>query len=436
MDHIIFIAFEFPPLQAGGVFRSKEFAKLLPDYGVLPHVYRLSPQHFGNIYPGFRLDEKLTHEVAASKAVVKDVPIDPVWNLYSNGIKRFLNIYFNVYRGNEHKKWRHHLLSMVLKDAEQTPFKAVFVTAPPFGMLPLAAEIAERLELPLIIDMRDAWSFWNSTGFGSYFHYLATLSKERKYFKRADAVIATSDQTISDWRELHPHFAGGKFHCITNGYDRNNVPPISREIIIKPVSHEKEFSIVYVGSFYYSPDARNNMLLPAWKRKRLRKLQYYPRKQDWLYRSPYFFFKALARLFEIDPPLRKLVKVKFAGDEYDWLRKMITEFGLQNEVQLLGRIDHSESLALQRTADALLITSAKVYGGRDCFIAGKTFEYITMNRPVLAFVAEGSQKDLLEKTGLSVGFDPDNTEASAIRLKQILREGLALTPRISFIETF
>ncbi|HRN78745.1 MAG TPA: glycosyltransferase [Ferruginibacter sp.] len=436
MTDIIFISFEFPPLSAGGIFRSKEFAKNLPAEGITPHVYCLSPDHYENVYPGSKKDEQLLNDLSGRGVRIIPVPIDPIWNLYNTPLKRFWNIYFSIYRGNEHRKWKHHLFRKIKEDAATVNFKAVLVTAPPFGMLPLALEVAKVLGLPLILDMRDAWAFWNSTGFGTYLHYLTTVKKERELFRKADVIIATSEQTITDWIGLHPSIPSTKYTCITNGFNEEIVNEIKTEITVKPIPHSGKFDIVYVGSFYFSPETRENMLTPALKRKRLRKLQYYPRIQDWLYRSPHFFLKAVARLFEIEPGLRKHVKIKFAGHRYKWLDDMVAEFGLQNEVVFLGFMKHAEALELQKAADALLITSAKVYNGRDCFIAGKTFEYITMNRPIFSFVSEGAQKDILKDTGLSIEFEPDNTEEAALKLNRIFTEGLKLKPNVPYIETF
>ncbi len=178
-----------------------------------------------------------------------------------------------------------------------------------------------------------------------------------------------------------------------------------------PVAEDKEeFVIGYVGSFYYSPEARQQMLQPWWRKRGHRILQYIPHKQDWLYRSPYFFFKAIQQLNISDPGLGKKMKIRFAGKIHEWLKDMIASFGLENQVDLMGVVSHTESLSLQESCDALLITSAKQIGGRDYSIAGKTFEYLQMQKPVIAFVSDGAQKRFTEKEEAQLLIcDPDNT---------------------------
>jgi glycosyltransferase involved in cell wall biosynthesis len=200
------------------------------------------------------------------------------------------------------------------------------------------------------------------------------------------------------------------------------------------IANKSDYTIGYVGSFYYSPVARKQMLKPWWKKRAHRILQYIPHKQDWLYRSPYFFFKAMKQFNSAYPDLEKRIKVKFAGKKQDWLQEMIREFGLEQQVTLMGEISHKESLLFQRECDALLITSAKQFGGRDYSIAGKTFEYLQMQRPIIAFVCEGAQKDLLENAGTALLCNPDNTEESVKQLAELFNGQISLKPVDSFLK--
>lgn len=436
MIDIVFISFQFPPLNVGGVFRPQGFAELLPEENIRPHVYCLKPECYGNVYGDFKTDESLAKDFSGKEITIHHVPIEPIWSKYKSRIREFVSIYFNLYRGNEYKKWEKPLIENVLEDHKKYKFKAILVTAPPFGMLRLANKLSKKLKIPFIIDMRDAWAYWNTNAYGTYLHYYFTLQKEKKYFNAASRIIATSEQTIKDWNQLHPEIPGDKFVCITNGFDNDSSIKIEEKIQIKPVLQKEFFKIVYVGSFYYSPDARRSMLMPFYKKKGIRKLQYYPRKQDWLYRSPYFFFQAISKLFQIEPSLKSKIKIIIAGSKPEWLDEMINDFGLREQINQVGFLNHNDSLRLQNEADALLMTSAKVYGGNDCFIAGKTFEYMVMNKPIFSFVAQGAQKDILTPSGLSINFNPDDADETAKKLHQILINGMELNTNENYIRQF
>ncbi len=148
---------------------------------------------------------------------------------------------------------------------------------------------------------------------------------------------------------------------------------------------------------------------------------------------PISFFKALQEINRSKPELGKKIKIKFAGKSQAWLPEMIASFGLERQVDLLGEISHVESLALQANCDALLITSAKQLGGRDYSIAGKTFEYLQMQKPIIAFVCEGAQKDLLTKSGTALLCDPDRTEESVTLLSRLFEGKTELHPDTEFL---
>lgn len=84
------------------------------------------------------------------------------------------------------------MLTIIENDAKRNEFKAVVITTPPFGMLKIAKQVAEPLHLPPIMDMRDAWTFWNLNEYGTYFHFLSNKMLERKYLKADDKVLAAS----------------------------------------------------------------------------------------------------------------------------------------------------------------------------------------------------------------------------------------------------
>jgi len=424
MTNILFIAFQFPPLNEGGVFRPLAFVRYLPQFGINPIVITLHKDSFKDVYVAHSCDESLGKEVIEQTTMV---PIPADKPLKRSRLRTFTSIYFTIH-GNEVNHWEKPFFEKMEEVVKQYAPKAIFATVPPFSVLPLADKLAARFNLPLVLDFRDAWSQWRMVPYGTYLHYLRTLQFEKKYLSRADAIVATSLQTLDDFKRLHTGVPAKKFHYIPNGYTGalNAWQPID--------PGKQEFTIGYVGSFYFSPDARSQMLTPWWRKKGHRMLQYIPHKQDWLYRSPYFFFKALRQLIDTDTALGKRIRVKFVGKKPDWLMEMIRSFGLEDQVSLLGEFPHKQSLQFQQECDALLITSAKQMKGKDYSIAGKTFEYLQMQRPVIAFVCEGSQKDLLSDAGTALICDPDNTEQSVQYISRLFKGALALQPNKPFLE--
>jgi Glycosyl transferases group 1 len=424
MINILFIAFEFPPLNLGGVHRSLAFANWLPDFGINPVVITLDKDSYTEIFDTYGYDELLGKEFREKADLI---PVKAAKIPVATRVKQFLAIYFTIH-GNETKYWKQGFYEAVESAVNKFSPKAIFATVPPFSILPLATEVSEKYGLPLILDFRDAWSQWRTVPYGTILHYWRTLQKEEKYLREAGAIIATSEQTIDDFKKLHWRIPAEKLHYISNGYNGSlkSWQPIAVD--------KQEFLIGYVGSFYYSPEARQQMLKPWWSKRGHRILQYIPHKQDWLYRSPYFFFKAIQQLNITDPPLGNKLKIRFAGKIHGWLKDMIASFGLEKQVDLMGEISHKESLSFQEDCDVLLITSAKQIGGRDYSIAGKTFEYLQMQKPIIAFVADGAQKDLLKKGGTALICDPDNTEESVKLLSGLFKGSIHLNPDNNYLQ--
>jgi hypothetical protein len=426
MKNILFVSYEFPPLRLGGVFRSLAFVKYLRDFGINPVVITLDPKTYNISFEEYAVDEGLGKEVIENA----DMELIPSSSLVAAGkgkLKNFTDIFFSIH-GREGKAWKPFVNERIGAIIEKYSPVAIYVTTPPISVIPLFEDIAKAYKLPLIVDFRDAWSQWRVAPYATRLHYWLTLYYERKYLEGAAAVIGTSNQTLSDFKSLHSHVPSQKFHYIPNGYDADLAEwtPVA--------AHKDQYTIGYVGSFYYSPESTAEVFKPWWKKKGHRMLQYVPDKQDWLYRSPYFFFKALRQLFDAYPEWQKKIKVQFVGKVPDWLKAMIEEFSLQENIELLGLMNHKDALAFQRSVDALLITSAKRFKKPDYSIAGKTFEYFQMQKPILGFVCEGSQKEILEQSGTTLICDPDNAAESARSIVGLFNDEIRLQPDIGFLQ--
>lgn len=429
MQTVFLLAYEFPPLNVGGVQRPLKFVKYLPEFGIKPVVFSLDPASYSQVFQDIALDASTEADIPAGTELVR-VPSEDIVSLKQGKLRDFMTTWFSVLP-REGQGWREHLEQAFAREFEKHRPTALMVTAPPFSIIPLAVDLARRYELPLLLDMRDAWSGWNMTPYGSYFHYRATLALERRCFEAATAIIATSDQTVADFKRLHPGIEEAKFHLITNGYDQDVA-----DWEMKPLTTgANKFTIGYVGSFYYSPQARSQMFTPWWRKRGQRMLQYVPRQEDWRYRSPYYFFRAVRALLDRQPELETRLSIRFAGHKPDWIGSMVAEFKLEAVVEFLGRIPLTESLRFQAGCDALLLTSSKVVGGQDYSIAGKTFEYLSMKKPIISFVTEGAQQRLLEQTGLALLCDPDDADQAAERLEQLLTGRWQASPNRALLET-
>lgn len=418
MKTLIIVAFEFPPLNSGGSHRPFRLAKSFVKCGFEVIVITPEPQAHNRL--------SLEHSYSSDIYHFKELRT-PL-----NATTRFQRIknshYFNTV-GTEASRWRNHVFNAILQIQKNNSVAAVIVTIPPFSLARLAVQIKERFNLPVILDMRDAWSQWTIAPYASYIHYRATLREEYSTLKKLDAIVLTSKKTLDDLLRIHPALKTKKMLVVHNAFE--DLPSeLPTTIQLERATLERPLTIGYVGSFYYTPYQRSLIFNPWWRKKPYQWFQYIPRQEDWLYRSPYYFFKSLSVLFETLPEYKSLIRVDFAGEVPVWLRSMAAEFGLEEIVNFKGPVPHSESLDFQKSVDILLITSSKVINGADYSIAGKTFEYLSMFKPILGFVCDGAQSDLLSATKIAVMCKPDDSKFSSEVIKDIVSNGCKLKPDI------
>jgi glycosyltransferase involved in cell wall biosynthesis len=96
---------------------------------------------------------------------------------------------------------------------------------------------------------------------------------------------------------------------------------------------------------------------------------------------------------------------------------MIEDAGLERIVRHVGVLSRSDAIALQRSADVLvLLTSPSLVWE----LPGKVFEYFGARRPILALARDNEAARLVEDTGTGWTVAPDDIDAIVARLKTLL----------------
>ncbi len=176
----------------------------------------------------------------------------------------------------------------------------LLATAPPFGVAVLARELACRYRLPWVADFRDPWTLWCAAPYPTIAHYAYARAHEGVILRSANAAIATSHVTRDQWLTNDRRLDSRRLHTIYNGFEsanRDSEQPAANGSGLSPRR------VVHTGSFYYTPEARSATYRPAWRRQPHQWLHYRHRREDWLYRSPYFFLRGLRAFLDTYPHL-------------------------------------------------------------------------------------------------------------------------------------
>lgn len=410
--NFLFIAFEYPPMNTGGAQRPARLARALVNEGHNVAVVTAS------ITQGEEPSDGVTvYRIPAKSDSWQSRLRESSWlSLTDRSGQRWKKPLFDALPGTI---------------AKHSP-DILWVTAPPFGMARLGLAVAEKFALPLIFDMRDAWSQWGIAPYPTRWHYDAVRKLEQRILQSADAIAVTTNEMRSDLLRAQPLIHPKKISVLKNGYEGEITANQTTQL--REPTDDAPLRIGYVGSFYYTPQ-RHRLMLAKWYTKKPHQwLQYRPRVEDWRYRSPHYVFKAFAAFRKAHPELADRLKLEFVGQVPDWLRQMVTQSSLEQHVVLHGPKKHHLALEFMSNCDAMLATSVKVPGGVDYCIAGKTYEYVQLGKPVLGFVTKGAQRNFLGATGLLIDVNPDDT-AAAVRTLHLLATGqVSLTPVAQFIE--
>lgn len=401
MINILYFALEFAPNNITGAHRSIKFVKNLRRFGINPIVVTTTAKDSLNCFQR-PIDDQLMDGLDDIEIV--RYPIRTRSERFQNiKLFRFLKLFFRIDEGLS-SRWAvdvDHLMKTYKPEA-------VVVTLPPFSMWRIVARIKKSYSVPLITDMRDAWALWAPAGYFSKLHYSMTLRRERKLFRVSDRVIGVTPQLLKLFQRSHPDIHKGKFFVVNNFFESSSFHVPSAVNV--QTSDNKIIRIGYVGRFYY---------IPRTATKITDIFRYYPLKDDWLYRSPYFFMKALSLMFEKFPELKSRVFVEFTGEIPEWLPPMVRSFGLDNNLTLHGFLKAKQSQDFQRNCDFFLATAEKIEGTEHFCLPSKLFEYVKIGKPILGFVTEGIQNEFLRHSGLGFIFDPDQFEENARRMAEL-----------------
>lgn len=429
---VLFIALEFAPLNTTGNYRSLKFVKYFKEYGIDPVVLSVDQESGIRLF-GNRIDLKLLDEIPENTTVyrfrTKEIPS---WVL-NNRLFNFLRIYFNT-DDKIGQKWTPEVEKKLEAIVQEHAPKAIYISLPPFSGYHIVDLLKRKTGLPLIADMRDLWSQWSTSPWQSRWHYRKVLRKEKRLFKQADKIISVTPQLAQVFQEVHPEISPDKFDIIYNGHDIG--VPFPEKIQVADLNTKEKIVIGYIGSFYYNPTANADRKKKWWKRPPHKWLYYSPVEEDWSYRSPLYFIRTLSQLLKRQPDLRSRIVFEHVGRCPDWLLNMLKEYEVEDVFHSHGFVSYEQVLKIQKGFDFFLSTSEKVENKEHYCLPSKTFDYLKEQKPILGFVTPGIQQEFLPQTGLGILFDPDDTEASCLKLGKVLMGDFELSINRDYISSF
>ena len=343
MKKVLVIAYHYPPVGGGGVFRTLKFTKYLPQFGFRPYVLTVKnsmytpkdPTLVKEIPPEARIIATFSFEHRLLRAS-RLLNLDPGWFFIPD---------VNV-------GWLPFSIRAGTKIIRQENIDVIYVTAPIWTSLLIGYFLKKKTKKPLVVDFRDPWTINPYHKPATKLHAKIENCLERKVLTSADYVITVSHPYKNRLITKYP-FLKTRSEVIMNGFDPDDFKNLER----KPL--QEKLKIVHTGSLYGL-------------------------------RSPKPFLFALHKLVQEKPVLRKLIEVQFVGNYGREAPMIVNKFGLNDMVQCIRYLPHDKCLGLMVNSHILLLIVATEGIETSGIVTGKLFEYLFSGRPILALAPKES----------------------------------------------
>ena len=405
---------EFPPLNAAGVYRQIRIVNALIEEGYKVTVLTLD-YNVQKKTSNFKIDHKLMSLVDNRVHIIK-IPLKQK-TFKKSKLSNYIDNWINIFGDDYFNQISSETLVVIDNFIENMSVDLLVVSAPPFSMLKLSRKLKVKYNIPLLVDMRDAFLGWTMVPFPTFDYFIRRKTAERNIFQTADVITSVTEELINRFMKDHPKIDQSKFKLISNSPNKNLI--LKNKIGFIGLNEKKIINIGYSGQFYYVPRLKFSEKLKSPQRF----LQYQRNTDDWKYRSPYFFFKLLSLIIKENTEIKDRIVFHYIGHPEPWLYEMIKEFELTKNIIIHGYLPYAQVLTLEKQFDLLLTTSEKSkYNDHFC-LPSKIFNYLESGKPILALSNNGPQSRLVKSVNCGIVIDPELKRDSIDEFVDMLKNG-------------
>ena len=376
---VCFISYIFPPLNAGGSVRSKNFVKYLGRLGYTCHVLtvRLPQNHSDKtlkdqlgfseettLHRAFSLDP--FRAMRSLSGEMKETP----WQKILRWISSFLFV------PDRQVLWLPFAVIEGIKVVKNCRCEVIYSTFGPASNHLAALVLKWLTKKPWIADFRDPWMANRNFKFVTPLHRGLHRLLEGLTVRFADKVIAVNDYILKSL-SCRPQ-AAGKLAILPHGFD---VELLDKYKDLGDRAGKKKFTIGYMGSFFKG-------------------------------RSPEYFFKGVEKLLssgKIDPSDFRIVFMSNLN------KNAVARPPLREVLEMLDLSSHAE--AVKRMTDSTVLLLIVEEGLKEQILNVKLFDYMGMGKPILALVPwDSATAAYLKPSGLGTFADPSGIDDIAQKI--------------------
>ena len=295
---------------------------------------------------------------------------------------------------------------------------AVIGFAMPYAGAEAAAAVARDTGLPLVLNLDDSPTCDDMHTHFSALHERWAIRLEDRLLAAAAATVFVSHRTAERVAGRQPSALAGRVSVIPYGVD-----DAAMDRLVGGPPDPTRFTVLYAGGMtgWYPALAEAEHATVKNRAKRLaRGALAWPRigrgRLDHRGSSPVPLGRALRQLSEERGLESGSLRLRVIGNRYPeaLVDRVLAAHGVRPWVEVTGPAPRPETLRQLAAADALLLAlparGVDRPGGR---VSAKTWEYLATDRPILAAVPAGENRDALEGWPGVARVDPLDGEAMA-----------------------
>jgi len=321
--------------------------------------------------------------------------------------------------------WRRAATSAALGAIEARRPDAVAVFLMPYASGDVAMAIKGRTGLPVLVNLDDSPTCSDMhEAFPSGWHYRRTRAWEDRLVRTADAAVYVAAFNRDRVAARQPSEVADRLHVVRYGVtvpaEGSGGGRVERRV-------GRAFTVRYLGgmsgwsSFYDAPGAtpwakRLWKAANGWGERRLVRL-------DHRGSSPYFVCRALDRLAEAGRVGEGEAAVEVIGNRYPqhFIDRALKHGRMARWTSVRPPLPHAECMRLMHDADCLfLCLPGRADGSAGGRISAKTYEYLLTDRPILAALPRGENRDFLAEAPGVWHVDPSDDAGMAAALGEMM----------------
>lgn len=286
----------------------------------------------------------------------------------------------------------------------------------------VGTRLKAKTGLPLVTSFNDSPTCSDMhPRFPSRLHYKLAQWMEDYFIQSSDRSVYVSWRNRNRVAARHAPADSNKLQLV-----RCTAEPVPSSNGSPPASSDSTFRIVYTGAMngWYDLDPSPSSILKRLYQSWLHFGTYVHTRLDRRSHSPVFLGRAMRRVLDKHPEWSGRMQIDIYGNAHpeSIIQRVLAAHDLNEIVNVHGRVPPEEVSTYTRNADLLFLTLPdrldETQGGR---ISLKTYEYLMTDRPILAAVPPGENREYLKDKPGTYLTDPTDVDAMATVIETLAR---------------